>query len=105
VPLRDRFAVRGAAGEGGATLIKGGLRSARGFDTGAAWATRPAFLWQPFGNQSLARALGRPRGRDIMSVHDMEKATATYSGFMATLKWAVPVIAVITFAVVAAIAS
>ncbi|WP_255358006.1 hypothetical protein [Erythrobacter sp. CCH5-A1] len=40
-----------------------------------------------------------------MSVHDMEKATATYEGFMATLKWAVPVIAVITFAVVAAIAS
>ncbi|WP_269135536.1 hypothetical protein [Erythrobacter donghaensis] len=40
-----------------------------------------------------------------MSVHDMEKATATYSGFMATLKWAVPVIAVITFAVVAMIAS
>ena len=40
-----------------------------------------------------------------MSVHDMEKATATYSGFMATLKWAVPVIAVITFVVVALIAS
>ena len=40
-----------------------------------------------------------------MSVHDMDKATATYSGFMATLKWAVPVIAVIVFAVVAAIAS
>lgn len=40
-----------------------------------------------------------------MTVHDMEKATATYSGFMATLKWAVPVIAVITFIVVAMIAS
>jgi len=40
-----------------------------------------------------------------MSVHDMEKATATYSGFMATLKWAVPVIAVIAFVVVAMIAS
>ena len=40
-----------------------------------------------------------------MTVHDMEKATATYSGFMATLKWAVPLIAVITFVVVAAIAS
>jgi len=40
-----------------------------------------------------------------MSVHDMEKATATYSGFMATLKWAVPVIALITFVVVAMIAS
>lgn len=41
----------------------------------------------------------------IMTVHDMEKATATYSGFMATLKWAVPVIAVIVLAVVSAIAS
>jgi hypothetical protein len=40
-----------------------------------------------------------------MTVHDMDKAEATYSGFMATLKWAVPVIAVIAFAVVAAIAS
>lgn len=40
-----------------------------------------------------------------MSVHDMEKAEATYSGFMGALKWAVPVIAVIAFAVVAMIAS
>ena len=40
-----------------------------------------------------------------MTVHDMEKAEAMYSGFMATLKWVVPVIAVIVFAVVAAIAS
>jgi hypothetical protein len=40
-----------------------------------------------------------------MSVHDMEKAEATYSGFMATLKWAIPVIAVIVFVVVSAIAS
>ena len=39
-----------------------------------------------------------------MTVHDMEKAQATYGGFMATLKWAVPVIAVIVFVVVAAIA-
>lgn len=40
-----------------------------------------------------------------MTVHDMDKAEATYSGFMATLKWAIPVIAIIVFAVVAAIAS
>ncbi len=40
-----------------------------------------------------------------MTVHDMEKAEATYSGFMGTLKWAVPVIAVIAFAVVAMIAN
>jgi hypothetical protein len=40
-----------------------------------------------------------------MSVHDMEKAEATYGGFMATLKWAVPLVAVIAFVVVAAIAS
>lgn len=40
-----------------------------------------------------------------MTVHDMEKAEATYDGFMATLKWAVPLIAVIAFIVVAMIAS
>ncbi|WP_143704572.1 aa3-type cytochrome c oxidase subunit IV [Porphyrobacter sp. TH134] len=40
-----------------------------------------------------------------MNVHDMEKAEATYGGFMATLKWAVPVIAVIVLVVVSAIAS
>lgn len=40
-----------------------------------------------------------------MTVHDMDKAEATYTGFMATLKWAVPVVAVIAFAVVAMIAS
>ncbi|GAB4475825.1 hypothetical protein [Erythrobacter tepidarius] len=40
-----------------------------------------------------------------MTVHDMEKAQATYGGFTATLKWVVPVIAVIVFAVIAAIAS
>jgi len=40
-----------------------------------------------------------------MTVHDMEKAQATYSGFMGTLKWAIPVIFVIAFAVVSMIAS
>lgn len=40
-----------------------------------------------------------------MTVHDMEKAQATFGGFTATLKWAVPVIAVIVFFVVALIAS
>lgn len=39
-----------------------------------------------------------------MTVHDMEKAESTYSGFMATLKWAVPVIAVIVLIVVMLIA-
>lgn len=40
-----------------------------------------------------------------MTVHDMEKASATYGGFMATLKWAVPVIAIIAFVVVVLIAN
>jgi len=39
-----------------------------------------------------------------MTVHDIEKAEATYSGFMATLKWAVPVIALIVLFVVMLIA-
>jgi glycerol-3-phosphate acyltransferase PlsY len=34
----------------------------------------------------------------------MEKAQATYGGFMATLKWAVPIVAVIVFIIVALIA-
>lgn len=40
-----------------------------------------------------------------MTVHDMEKAQATFGGFMATLKWTVPAILVIVFVVVALIAS
>lgn len=40
-----------------------------------------------------------------MTVHDMDKAQATYSGFMATLKWAIPVIAIIVAVVVALIAN
>lgn len=39
-----------------------------------------------------------------MTVHDMEKAKATYGGFMATLKWAVPIIAVIVLIILALIA-
>lgn len=39
-----------------------------------------------------------------MTIHDMEKAQETYGGFMATLKWAVPVIAVIVLIVVSMIA-
>lgn len=39
-----------------------------------------------------------------MTDHDMDKAEATYGGFMATLKWAVPVIAVIVLVVVMLIA-
>lgn len=39
-----------------------------------------------------------------MTIHDMEKARSTYGAFMATLKWAVPVIAVIVLIVVMLIA-
>ncbi len=39
-----------------------------------------------------------------MTVHDMEKAQATFGGFMATLKWAVPIVAVIVFIILALIA-
>lgn len=39
-----------------------------------------------------------------MAVNDMDKARSTYDGFMGALKWAVPLIAVITFVVVALIA-
>lgn len=39
-----------------------------------------------------------------MATHDMDKAKATYSGFMNTLKWAVPIIAIITLFVLTLIA-
>ncbi|AOL94314.1 hypothetical protein [Porphyrobacter sp. LM 6] len=39
-----------------------------------------------------------------MTAQDMDKAEATYGGFIATLKWTVPLIAVIAFVVVALIA-
>lgn len=39
-----------------------------------------------------------------MATHDIEKARSTYEGFMSTLKWAVPVIAVIVAFVVMLIA-
>lgn len=56
---------------------------------------QPIALWQ----------VGYPKGKqEIMTVHDMDKAEATYGGFMATLKWAVPVIAVIVLVVVMLIA-
>ncbi len=39
-----------------------------------------------------------------MASHDMDDARSTYAGFMGALKWAVPLIAIITLAVVALIA-
>ncbi len=36
--------------------------------------------------------------------HDMKAATGTYSSFISTLKWSVPLLAVITFIVVLLIA-
>jgi hypothetical protein len=63
------------------------------------------FFWTSIRHQSRRGALAAARGMTNMSVHDMEKAEATYSGFMATLKWAIPVIAVIAFIVVSMIAS
>jgi len=39
-----------------------------------------------------------------MASHDMDKAQATYSGFMGALKWAVPLIAIITLFVIMLIA-
>lgn len=39
-----------------------------------------------------------------MSSHDMKTARATYDSFIESLKWAVPLIAIIAFFVVALIA-
>lgn len=39
-----------------------------------------------------------------MATHDMDDAQKTYGGFMATLKWSVPIIAIIVFFVIMLIA-
>ncbi|MEQ8410994.1 MAG: hypothetical protein RIC51_01335 [Erythrobacter sp.] len=39
-----------------------------------------------------------------MATHDMDKARSTYESFMTALKWAVPVIGLITLFVVSLIA-
>ncbi len=39
-----------------------------------------------------------------MAVHDMDKARSTYDSFMGTLKWAVPVLAIITLLIIMLIA-
>ena len=39
-----------------------------------------------------------------MATHDMKSAEKTYGGFINMLKWAIPVIAVITFVVISLIA-
>lgn len=39
-----------------------------------------------------------------MTTHDMDKARSTYEGFMGALKWAVPIIFVLTFFIIALIA-
>lgn len=44
------------------------------------------------------------RGYEKMSAHDMDKARSTYQTFMGSLKWIVPLIAVITLFVVMLIA-
>ena len=39
-----------------------------------------------------------------MSTHDIDKARATYSGFMTSLKWSVPIIGIIVLFVMMLIA-
>ena len=39
-----------------------------------------------------------------MTVHDMDNARSTYEGFMGLLKWAVPILAVITLIIIMLIA-
>ena len=46
----------------------------------------------------------KAEGTLTMSANDMDHARSTYDGFMGALKWAIPLIAIITFIVVALIA-
>ena len=39
-----------------------------------------------------------------MSVHDMDEARSTYDSFMGSLKWIVPVLAIVTLLVIMLIA-
>lgn len=72
-----------------------GLSFANCFDTALFVINR-----QPF----AALRVNIFQGDKIMASHDMDKAQGTYDGFMGTLKWAVPVICVITLFVVVLIA-
>lgn len=44
------------------------------------------------------------KGLTTMSANDMDNARSTYDSFMGTLKWTVPLIAIIAFIVIALIA-
>lgn len=42
-----------------------------------------------------------PKGRHEMSNHqDMKAAQSTYENFISTLKWAVPLVAILTFIII-----
>jgi hypothetical protein len=90
-----------AAGESASPLIKGDLSGRLCFDTGRPEKSAPPDLLQPI----AACGVQEPKGKTIMTTHDMDKANETYNGFMATLKWTVPAIVLITFAVIALIAN
>lgn len=59
-----------------------------------------ATFWQPFATFTVWDL----KGKHIMTVHDMDKARSTYDSFMSALKWAVPVIGIVTLFVVMLIA-
>lgn len=52
----------------------------------------------------LANNLTFTRGTSAMAANDMKSAEKTYSSFIASLKWAVPLLAIITLLVIMLIA-
>jgi hypothetical protein len=81
-------------------LIKGDLSGRLCFDTGAG----RKIITASFAATNCGLRCSTAQGEEIMTAQDMDKAEATYGGFIATLKWTVPLIAVIAFVVVALIA-
>jgi len=57
-----------------------------------------------FGSFLPPSRLNFSKGNANMSSHDMKSARSTYDSFMGSLKWAVPLLAIITLFVVMLIA-
>lgn len=77
-----------------------GLSKAHGFDTALDEETG-ARGWQPFATCPVGMNIGEHKG---MASQDLEQKGKLYGGFMSTLKWVIPLVAIIVFFVMMMIA-
>lgn len=97
----------------GTALGFDGLSLRSPFDSGAGTLEFQTTKNRNAKNRNNAKQYVRGKGRSegmkaegtlIMAANDIDKARSTYDSFMGTLKWTVPLIAIITLFVVALIA-